>query len=248
MSGCGAGPPEPRSSTDVETRIVDALESLPNLAHPSSRYLLVSRTEKSLGHRLAIADYPVRRQWFFGLVTACRDVPGGLKALASALAEVEPGSPVTESVEQCCAEWENLTDDGGFAGRPPSGPSARLVSRSARAAGMEARTADAEEDAPSPRAADGPARRADSLRHDEVIALARAFSSPIEARQVLLLAGVPAYRVPDWGVRDALQYWTEVNVLLDGGLLVDGRRRVLWAAGTLYPANPGVGRFPPLPE
>ncbi|CAO5244860.1 toll/interleukin-1 receptor domain-containing protein [Frankia sp. AgKG'84/4] len=79
---------------------------------------------------------------------------------------------------------------------------------------------------------------ADGLTDDEVAALARAFHRPSSATTLLDRAGLDRSEQPTWSAHTSLEFWREIGTLLDVGLLVDGRRRILAAASQSYPVNP----------
>jgi WD40 repeat protein len=72
----------------------------------------------------------------------------------------------------------------------------------------------------------------------EVSALAEIFSEPLGARQLLRAAGWSDARVPSLRHSNAAEFWGEVSWLLGGGILPDGRGRLLAAARERFPANP----------
>ncbi|AEH09961.1 MULTISPECIES: effector-associated domain EAD1-containing protein [Protofrankia] len=81
------------------------------------------------------------------------------------------------------------------------------------------------------------ADRSTRLTEVEVAELAHVLHSLTAAIQVLDEAGMERSRMPYWQGRNALEFWHEVNVMLDAGVLIDGRRRVLAAAARWFPAN-----------
>ncbi len=84
-----------------------------------------------------------------------------------------------------------------------------------------------------------PQPRPERFTGAEVSELASVFHQAHAARQILAAAGLPADRQPVWSVAlTSREFWTEVDVLLAAGVLIDGRRRVLAAAARLFPANP----------
>jgi hypothetical protein len=222
--------PDGAASIDIEARVVDVLDRVPAFVPERSRHLLLSRVERRIGGPLQVPDYPLRRQWFVGLVDACREHPGGLTALAAAVADLEPASSLAASaVRRLSADWNAraaradpaVGADGdvpadGTAPDPPSG--------SGVVAGGMVRPRE-------------PERL--GLSGTELRMLAQVFHQATAARQVLAAAGLPQGRQPIWsGGMSPAEFWGEVNHLLAAGVLRDGRRRVLAAAAELYPANP----------
>jgi hypothetical protein len=90
----------------------------------------------------------------------------------------------------------------------------------------------------------GPAGGAGPLAEDEINALALVFASPNAATALLREAGFPPERAPAWQPTDAHQFWTDVSVLLEHGIMPDGRRLLLAAARRRFPANRVFGRDP----
>ncbi|WP_322755421.1 NB-ARC domain-containing protein, partial [Frankia sp. Cas3] len=76
-----------------------------------------------------------------------------------------------------------------------------------------------------------------ALLPEEVWEFARVFAEVPSAREVLKAAGFPRERVPGLNTSSPAQLWESVSVELAGGVLVDGRRRLLAAAVERYPAN-----------
>ncbi|MCK9925408.1 effector-associated domain EAD1-containing protein [Frankia sp. AgPm24] len=77
-----------------------------------------------------------------------------------------------------------------------------------------------------------------TLNESERRALATLFASPTAARQLLLEAGFPPYRMPVMHGNSPYVFWYEVGELLAGGVLHNGRSRVLAAALRDFPENP----------
>jgi effector-associated domain 1 (EAD1)-containing protein len=81
--------------------------------------------------------------------------------------------------------------------------------------------------------ADGP------LLAREVLALAASYPTADQALAFLLRAEVDASALPVFGGhRNALDFWTTVSAELGNGAVVGGRRRLLAAARTEFPAQP----------
>jgi hypothetical protein len=226
MAASGARPqqdqwsPDGAASADIEAKVVDVLDRAPALVPERSRHLLLSRVERRIGGPLQVPDYPLRRQWFIGLVDACRAHPDGLVALAAAVADLEPASQVAEAVRRLSADWNACSDRSVSAEPNTAGPTSvpGVV-----AAGMV-----------RPREAERLGMSGTELRM-----LAEVFHHATAARQVLAAAGLPPGRQPIWsGGMSPMEFWGEVNHLLASGVLHDGRRRVLAAAAELYPVNP----------
>lgn len=74
------------------------------------------------------------------------------------------------------------------------------------------------------------------LTGGEVQTFADVFYSVGPARAVLATAGLSRARHPSWDT--SLTFWSEVAQLVEAGAWVDGRRRLLDAAGDLFPGNP----------
>jgi Effector-associated domain 2/Effector-associated domain 1 len=91
---------------EIEERIVDALDSALSLASERSRHLLLGKIEAVLDRPVRVADYSQRRQWFTALVMACREQPGGIRALGAAVNALERGSPTADRVQRGCSSWE----------------------------------------------------------------------------------------------------------------------------------------------
>ncbi|KPM52286.1 hypothetical protein CcI49_15085 [Frankia sp. CcI49] len=91
--------------------------------------------------------------------------------------------------------------------------------------------------------------RPDRLTEAEVTELARVLYHLGDALGVLDEAGADRSRLPHWQGRSSLEFWREINVLLDAGFLADGRRRILTAAARRFPVNevfgPGADLPPP---
>ncbi|ADP83334.1 NB-ARC domain-containing protein [Pseudofrankia inefficax] len=77
----------------------------------------------------------------------------------------------------------------------------------------------------------------DRLSEEEVRELADLYPDPVSARHLLVAAGWRPGRMPVWMI-DADTFWREVAEKLEGGLVADGRRRLLAAAAERWPANP----------
>jgi hypothetical protein len=76
----------------------------------------------------------------------------------------------------------------------------------------------------------------DELTEDEVYALAGAF--PVaSARTLLTMAGFPAWAVPETGFGNALEFWSMIAGQVAGGVMPDGRRRILAAARRRFPSS-----------
>ena len=67
-------------------------------------------------------------------------------------------------------------------------------------------------------------------------ALARRFPTMNRAETLLLAARLPMSRLPAWGDRSAIEYWTIVLHELELGLVEDGIRWLADAACERYPA------------
>jgi hypothetical protein len=76
------------------------------------------------------------------------------------------------------------------------------------------------------------------LSPGEIRELAAAFSVGQHARTLLRLARFPAELVPAMEGRTALDFWSEVAEEISCGVLIDGRRRLLDAAHSIYQDNP----------
>jgi len=76
----------------------------------------------------------------------------------------------------------------------------------------------------------------EDLTPEEVQELARVLSDEALARQVLDTAGIGRDRQPVWAVSSGV-FWHTLALQLKAGVVVDGRRRVLTAALSHYPAN-----------
>ncbi len=81
-----------------------------------------------------------------------------------------------------------------------------------------------------------------ALAENEVHELARVFGTPKAATDLLRTAGFPPGRAPAWQPNNAEEFWTDVSVLLEHGIMTDGRGRLLTAAHRVFPANPVFGR------
>ncbi|WP_041940963.1 MULTISPECIES: effector-associated domain EAD1-containing protein [Frankia] len=87
------------------------------------------------------------------------------------------------------------------------------------------------------------------LSEGEIRALASGFGTHYKARLLLERAGLSRARVPELS-GSPYDYWSEISGLLENGLLVDGRARLLAAAAQEFPASPvfaaGQGGAPSL--
>ncbi len=215
----------------ILTDLVDLLDAEPGFGRESARRLLQDRIAHHLGpgRRLHLVEHDVRYQWFAAVVYRLGEEPGGFTALRRAVGDLHPGSRVAAVVADLVAaadaaagmtadadagEWR--VQDGGAATQQVTAlPPASLPSGRATAA------------------VDGPPQ---PLRPAEIRALALAFGQGRGALRLLVDAGVPAERIPPPDA-DAAAFWAEVSALLGHGLLRDGRRRVLAAAASRFPAN-----------
>ncbi|CAO5241211.1 effector-associated domain EAD1-containing protein [Frankia sp. AgKG'84/4] len=80
-----------------------------------------------------------------------------------------------------------------------------------------------------------------ALAENEVHELACVFGTPKAATDLLRAAGFPPGRAPAWQPNNAEEFWTDVSVLLEHGIMTDGRRRLLTAAHRVFPANQVFG-------
>ncbi|WP_396230180.1 MULTISPECIES: effector-associated domain EAD1-containing protein [unclassified Frankia] len=83
--------------------------------------------------------------------------------------------------------------------------------------------------------------RSGGLTDEEINALAEAFSTPLNATQLLERAGWPRSSHPLWGVGSALTFWREVSAQLKAGVIADGSARVLRMAQEQFPASSVFG-------
>jgi hypothetical protein len=74
----------------------------------------------------------------------------------------------------------------------------------------------------------------------EISVLAGLVVDQVEARQLLAAAGYPVGRIP-MGTPNMVTFWTAVSDELAGGVVVDGRARLLGVLRRRYPANPAFG-------
>ncbi|EFC83596.1 effector-associated domain EAD1-containing protein [Parafrankia sp. EUN1f] len=221
--------PGPSSRRLIERRLVEVLDDAADLHSERSRLLLARQVERELNTRVRVTDLPLSRQWFIRLLEICAERPGGMAALAVAVAQLEPGGVTAKDVAQLAAHWEQLgTPRGKHAtAAETAGPSIRPARES-----------------PAPERITG-APNVHGLSITEVQALAAAFPARSASQSLLTAAGLAPEQQPSWAARSALEFWTEVNQLLTAGALVDGRRKILAAAAERLPENPHFGGFQP---
>ncbi|KJE24580.1 hypothetical protein FF36_00954 [Frankia torreyi] len=78
------------------------------------------------------------------------------------------------------------------------------------------------------------------LSEVEIWALADAFDTNSKAKRLLVRAGLTRGRVPEL-VGAPYDFWSEISELLENGVLVDGRARLLAAAAEAFPASEVFG-------
>jgi Effector-associated domain 1 len=76
------------------------------------------------------------------------------------------------------------------------------------------------------------------LTDPEIRELAQIFDDRNRAGGLLRAAGFPADRIPEMQGGNSIEFWREVNRMVGGGVMKDGRRNILAAAGDVYPFNP----------
>jgi vWA-MoxR associated protein C-terminal domain/vWA-MoxR associated protein middle region 0/Effector-associated domain 2 len=87
------------------TLLIDRLEQIPALRHPSSLRLCLDLLRDNLGRSLAVDDYPTVRAQLIGIVQECRR-QHALSAFIEVIEQVEPGSI---SVRLARAAFEDMT-------------------------------------------------------------------------------------------------------------------------------------------
>jgi hypothetical protein len=78
---------------------------------------------------------------------------------------------------------------------------------------------------------------AETFTHEEISELAEVFHSATVCGQILKAAGLPFGDHPAWLVESSFQWWSQVDVMLANGRLVDGRHRILREASRSFPGN-----------
>lgn len=76
----------------------------------------------------------------------------------------------------------------------------------------------------------------EALSAEEITALSAAFPQQQQVILILKAAGLETARQP-WQASTPVEFWMEISRLLEAGVLVDGRRRILTEAGKIYPEN-----------
>jgi vWA-MoxR associated protein C-terminal domain/Effector-associated domain 2/vWA-MoxR associated protein middle region 0 len=100
--------------TDLEDQIVDLLCTAADFQSDSGRRQLVLRAERYAGYKIHVAENPIPRQWFYGLLAECERAPLGLGLLRKAVRALAPDSLTLAGIIHLIESW-NAVDTAATA-------------------------------------------------------------------------------------------------------------------------------------